>query len=125
MKANSATGYVLLAIGVVLLAFTFYQAYTIFTQIMQGTFALFASGPQASSAVATGQNASIQNIVGNAVSSALAGLHLDAYATALILLAVLALFASIGYKFAKIGVELIKSAPQSQQPDSSAKKQKG
>ncbi|MEM3227706.1 MAG: hypothetical protein QXR58_00980 [Candidatus Micrarchaeaceae archaeon] len=123
MRANSATGYALLVVGVIILLFTFYQAYTIFVQIMNGTFPLLASQQPLSQTAGTGQNVSIQNAVSSAVSSALAGLHINVYATIVILLGVLALFASIGYKFAKIGVEMIKSgAPQIQKQED--KKQK-
>ncbi|MGC8478451.1 MAG: hypothetical protein ACP5NE_00790 [Candidatus Micrarchaeia archaeon] len=115
MKTNVATGYALLAIGIIILFFTFYQAYTIFNELMAGTFPLLAATQNAATQQSTSQNVSVQQVVGNAVSSALAGLHINTYATILILLVVLGLFASIGYKFAKIGVEMLKSTASGQQ----------
>ncbi len=114
MKANSSTGYALLAVGIVILLFTFYQAYTIFNELMTGTFPLLATQGSGAAQQAASQNVSVQQIVGNAVSSALSGLHINTYATIIILLIVLELFASIGYKFAKIGVETLKAVPENQ-----------
>ena len=107
-STNYILGYIFLAVGIAILGFTFLQAYGIFTEVMNGTFPLLSSTqPQSAQLPTIQSNASIQTVVGSALSSALSGLHINAYASVFILIAMLAVFASIGYKFAKIGLSMI------------------
>jgi hypothetical protein len=123
MSSNSVVGYALLAVGVLILLFTFYQAYLIFQSISNGSFSLLTS-TQAPATSQPGTNVSIQGVINTAISSAFSSMHFGAYATSLILLVVLALFASIGYKFAKIGINMLSVRASSTDEAPGAKKGK-
>jgi dolichol kinase len=121
MSSKSVIGYALLAIGVLILAFTFYQAFEIFHEINTGTFQMFSTSQPTP---IINQNTSIQGAINTAISSAFASLHLGGYAESFMLLVILALFASIGYKFAKLGVEMLKASWPAANQTGDAKKAK-
>lgn len=123
MSSNSAVGYTLLAVGVVILLFTFYQAYAIFQGISNGSFSLLTQ-TQATTTPQSNTNLSIQSALNTAISSAFSSMHFGAYASTLILLIVLMLFASIGYKFAKIGIGMLSASKNAGVDESGAKKSK-
>jgi hypothetical protein len=108
MENREEAGYLLLFLGVVILLFTFYLGYRIYVS------ATAIHPPSASPqinypSVGSGSNASsiIGPIITGAIQSVTSSLNLSAYANFFIEIIVLYLFANVGYKIAKLGVEML------------------
>ncbi len=112
--ADRATmiGYALLIIGVAILLFTFYEAYTLYTYFRSGNSVFTQSQPSITVTPSQG-NASIQ--ASSVESSLLGGLlkafPIGTYFSYLLAVILLGVFASVGYKLAKIGSDMIGKAP--------------
>lgn len=111
MQNNEIAGYATIAIGVLLLLFTFYQAYTLYLNpfVNIGGFSGYlnvntaqpsGSNPSNASSIASGIGSSI-------VSSLIRSIPLNAYFFVTTEVLLLFVFASIGYKFTKLGLNLI------------------
>jgi hypothetical protein len=98
MAYNSKVGNVIFALGIVILLFTFYEAYSLYTQMLSAS-----SQPPA--------QISLNNTSANSVSAALAyilpsSLPSKSLFYDLLAIFVLFVFGSIGYKIAKLGLEM-------------------
>ncbi len=91
-------GYILLAVGLLLLAFTFLLGYGLYQTFISSSFSY------------TGQKVSGDNltaVVGSALGSIASNANSNLYSVISIIL--LFLFASIGYKIAFLGIRLIET----------------
>lgn len=98
MAYNSKIGNVVFAAGVVILLFTFYEAYSLYAHMLA-----LSSQPPAP--------ISLNNTSANSVGAALAGalssaLPSESLFYAMLAIFVLFVFGSIGYKVAKLGLEM-------------------
>ena len=91
-------GYALLAVGLMMLVFTFLLGYGIYQTATAG-------GMTASAANISGNN--ITSVVGSALQTVTTPLNSTIYVV--ISIAVLFLFASIGYKISMIGIKILDS----------------
>lgn len=98
MTYNSNAGNIIFAIGLVLLLFTFYEAYVLYTQMISAS-----SQPPAPISL----NSSEANSVGAALADILPStLPSKALFYKILAIFVLLVFGSIGYKVAKLGLEM-------------------
>jgi len=109
-------GYVLIVVGVLILLFTFYEAYVLFNGFLQGSL---LPAPNLSNATQltlsmNGTNSTLeQTIIGQIgqgiASNILRAFPINIYLGFMLAIVILGVFASIGYKIAKLGIELNKA----------------
>lgn len=111
---NDAFAYAMLVVGIAILLFTFYSAYGLYSNVLSGAFfnSTAISGASTANSTLSVQNSSstsvlISKISNGIVSDLLAQFPFNKYFGLLLAIILLALFASIGYKFAKLGIGLL------------------
>ena len=114
MQHNEIAGYAAIVIGVLLLLFTFYQAYMLFINPFAniGDFSGYINVntahqayPPSSSNLSTSSLES--GIASSLAASLISSIPLNAYFFVIIEVLLLFVFASIGYKFTRLGLDLI------------------
>jgi uncharacterized membrane protein YiaA len=112
-SANKDIGYVMLFFGIAILLFTLYQAYSFYTAAINGT--LFPApkplSPQNPQLKATNSNSPTQlesALMSGIASELLSELPIQQYAGYVFAVLLLGVFASIGYKFASLGIAELK-----------------
>ncbi len=100
-------GYVLLVLGVSILLFTFYEAYGIFSLFINGNIFAQPAQPSVNLGSAPASNISETGLVNALLGGIINAFPIGKYFSYLLGVIVLGVFASIGYKFAKIGVDMI------------------
>ncbi len=104
MDSKTGFGIGVFALGIALLLYTFYMAYGIYSYV--------ASGQVLSSTHTQQTNSTNTNIAGSLVGSFMAAVPLNQYAIIFLEVIIILAFASISYKIAKLGIELINSGKQ-------------
>ena len=115
MAYNSKVGNIVFAMGMALLLFTFYEAYVLYTQMM-----ILSSQPppqiKLNSTSASSIGAALADILPNSLPS-------EALFYKIIAIFVLLVFGSVGYKVAKLGLEM-KGLEKQQSPSQVQKSSK-
>jgi hypothetical protein len=111
MGRDAWIGYVLLAVGIAVLLFTLYEAYGIFGLFMNGNIFAAPAQPNTVLGNAPASNISESGLVTALLGGIISAFPIGKYFSYFLGVIVLGVFASIGYKFAKIGVEMIKILP--------------
>ncbi len=114
MQHNEIVGYAIIALGALLLLFTFYQAYALYLNpfINIGNFSGYINvntGHQAyPSSNSNLSSSSLESgIASSLAASLISSIPLNAYFFVTTEVLLLFVFASIGYKFTKLGLDLI------------------
>ena len=114
MAANRDIGYVLLALGIMILLFTLYQAYMFYSEATAGTL-FTTSSPQQAPPTVGGQGNLTQQIESSMISQVLNQVPIQKYAGYIFAVLLLGVLASIGYKFAMLGInELRNETPKTE-----------
>ena len=113
MDGNKDTGYILLAIGIAILAVTLYTAYSFYSQAINGT--LFTSAKTGGSTTIpqfNGTGNATQKIQSALIASITAQLSstlpILEYSNLIFAVILLGVFASIGYKLSMLGINMLR-----------------
>ena len=122
MANNGVYGFIVLALGLIIIGAALYLAYGLY-----GTFLMLASAPtQQSAPLPAGNTSTTSGIVNSVINGVVASIPAGKFFYYVLALLALLLFANIGYKFAKIGLSMLglgKEASAKRQPEQHAQDQ--
>ncbi len=108
MITDKYVGYTMLAVGIIILFFTLYEAFMMYGIFMQGNLFAIQAAPTVNVGTQSG-NVSESGLASAVLSGLISAFPIGKYFSYLLAIMVLAIFASVGYKFARIGIDIMKT----------------
>lgn len=113
MADNGTYGSVLLLVGIIIIGATFYLAFGLYSSFVS----LAASPPQQNIVLPSGNVTTSTGIINAVIKGVVSSIPSNRLAYDTLTLLALLLFANIGYKLAKIGMDLMSVGTSSQQTE--------
>lgn len=109
MSYEEMPGFVLMTVGILVLLFTFYEAYVLYNGFTSGSLVIPMNTSSATPNTSTnGTLSQAINQMGQSIASTvIKAFPINAYFGYVLAVLLLGIFANVGYKIAKLGVELI------------------